>query len=297
MRKEIIFVADFFADEILGGAELTSEALINAASMTVHKVKAIEVTRDFILSNKDSFWVFGNFTQFKYLYLKDVIENLNYAVIEYDYKFCIYRSIELHRAMESADCDCHRYFGKEIANFYKNAAVVFWMSAQQRDLYLERFITLTEANNIILSSVFDPKDIQKIKDIREQSNERSGWLIVDSSSWIKGVEDSVSYCEKNGLTKRIVSNLKYDQLLQELGRCEGVVMMPKGGDSCPRLAIEAKLAGCKLISNDNIQQKGEEWFEGSVAEMERYLLNRPSLFWGTIERLMMEAVNDQKLFI
>ena len=31
---------------------------------------------------------------------------------------------------------------------------------------------------------------------------------------------------------------------------KGLVFLPKGGDTCPRLVIEAKLLGCDIVTND-----------------------------------------------
>ena len=45
---KIIFVADVFIDEYVGGAELTSQALIDSSPMNVFKVKSNEVTFDLL---------------------------------------------------------------------------------------------------------------------------------------------------------------------------------------------------------------------------------------------------------
>jgi len=57
---KFIFVADLFADQYPGGAELTSEALI-ANRPDVRKIKSQDLTKDFIVENKGKTWIFGNF--------------------------------------------------------------------------------------------------------------------------------------------------------------------------------------------------------------------------------------------
>ena len=61
MSKEIFFVADFFSDQIVGGAELTTDALISRAKREIKKVKSPDLTMDFLNANKNAKWIFGNF--------------------------------------------------------------------------------------------------------------------------------------------------------------------------------------------------------------------------------------------
>ena len=93
MNKQIIFVADMFAEQYAGGAELTSEALIDASPELVKKVHARNLTVDFLQQNADAFWIFGNFSSINWSLVPVIAANLRYAVLEYDYKFCLYRSI------------------------------------------------------------------------------------------------------------------------------------------------------------------------------------------------------------
>ena len=55
------FIADFFADEILGGGELNNQELIEILREREHEVVQIKstlVTPDFIKTNSDSLYVF-----------------------------------------------------------------------------------------------------------------------------------------------------------------------------------------------------------------------------------------------
>ncbi len=287
-KDKIIIVADFFVDDFFGGAELTTEALLQQGPIDVIRIKALELTYDHIREHKDKLWIFGNFTRMKYTLLPDIMRELKYMVIEYDYKFCIYRSMELHQIQEGRPCDCHQYYGKKIANFLKNSAHIWWMSEKQKKIYEERFITLREANGTVLSSIFSKADLQKLKELRDQNIDRKGWAVVGHGSWIKGVEDSKKYCQENALPAKVLPKMKHDELLSELAKAEGFVFMPKGGDSCPRLVIEAKLAGCKLAINEHVQHKDEPWFQGAPDHIEQYLIERPNVFWSAV----FETINQ-----
>ena len=65
---------------------------------------------------------------------------------------------------------------------------------------------------------------------------------------------------------------------------EGFVYLPEGGDTCPRMVIEAKLLGCELILNENVQHKDELWFNTEdTFETEAYLYAARDRFWSAIK--------------
>ena len=59
---EVIFVADFFAEDLIGGAELTSEAIIQASPYKLFKMHSHSLNEKMIRLHKDKIWVFGNYT-------------------------------------------------------------------------------------------------------------------------------------------------------------------------------------------------------------------------------------------
>jgi glycosyltransferase involved in cell wall biosynthesis len=85
----------------------------------------------------------------------------------------------------------------------------------------------------------------------------------------------------------VLWNVPYDSTLAKLAASEGFVYLPVGKDTCPRMVIEAKLLGCKLHLNDNVQHRSEEWFDTEDLEsIEEYLYAAPALFWNGIRNSM-----------
>ena len=68
--------------------------------------------------------------------------------------------------------------------------------------------------------------------------------------------------DKNDNNKefKIIQNWPYGKVLEEMAQAEGFVYLPPGGDTCPRMVIEAKLLGCELVLNDLVEHKNEIWF-------------------------------------
>ena len=61
---KIVFVADFFANQVLGGGELNNEELIDiliSDGHSVQKLNSQNVTKEIIESNKDSNFIIANF--------------------------------------------------------------------------------------------------------------------------------------------------------------------------------------------------------------------------------------------
>ena len=279
-----------FAEQYTGGAELTTEALIDASPELVKKVHARNLTVEFLQENADAFWIFGNFSSINWSLVPIIAANLRYAVLEYDYKFCLHRSIEKHQHETGQACDCHnKQLGQLVASFYSAADAIFWMSEAQRSRYTDRFPgLLNHRNSVILSSVFDQKFFDKIEEVKNQNLARSGWVVLGSKSWIKGFDQAVKWCEDHGKSYQSYWDLPYDEMLNTLAAAAGFAYLPQGGDTCPRMVIEAKLLGCAVVTNDNVQHASEKWWQGSPDDVCDYLKGRPDMFWDTINRAIQQ---------
>ncbi len=290
VSAKIVFVSDMFADEYAGGAELTSQALIDSSPFEVYKLHSRDVNMSLLQQGTDKFWIFGNFTQLNPQLIPSIVGNVRYSILEYDYKYCKARSPEKHFDIEHVTCDCHNQMnGKIISAFFYGAMHIWWMSEKQRDRYVTLFPFLDERNNTVLSSVFDDATLGFIKSLRDKQVEvdRKGWIVLGSDSWIKGAEAAKHWCDENGKECEVVWNVPYNQLLEKLSKAEGFVYLPLGGDTCPRMVIEAKLLGCKLHLNDFVQHKNEDWFvTDNLQEIEEYLYSARKMFWSGITAAM-----------
>lgn len=294
MRK-VVFVSDFFADQLVGGAELSIKALMETCPYEVIRLNSNEVDGYAINRLVDCFWVIGNFTQLKYTLLPLISAKLDYAVMEFDYKFCKYRNPQMHKFSEATACDCHKTFGKRIEDFYSKAKVIFWMSEAQRDIHWGFLPGMKETKNVVLSSPYADETLDYIKQLRIEARDkpRKGWIVTGHESWVKGFQNTVEYCKEKGIDPKIIYSMPYKELLRELSTAEGIIYMPNGEDTCPRLMTEAKLLGCKLVINDFVQQKNEAWFVNeNLEEVDIFLRYRKFLFMANIKEAM--GINDKE---
>lgn len=280
---KFIFVSDYFSNEILGGAELTSEALISYSTDEIIKIKSENVTKELINIYSSYYWIFGNFSNLKFDLLNDIIKKIKYSIIEYDYKHCKYRSFEKHTSSEGF-CNCNQTdFGKIINSFFMNSNHIFWMSELQKDLTISRYENLQKKENIILSSIFSKEQLDKILQLPTNKKPNS-WTYLKSKSWVKGTEQAEKFIGKNIINSKPIENLSYDDTLKLLSETENLVYLPVGSDTCPRLVIEAKLLNCNLHLNQNVQHQYEPWFNSDRETLINYLENNHQKFWSIIEK-------------
>lgn len=290
-KTKVIFVADLYVEDYVGGAELTTQALIDECPLEYVKLKSQQVTLKTLKDGHHCHWVFGNFAALNPELIPTIVGNMKYSILEYDYKYCRFRSPEKHQNITGTPCDCHNQMnGKIISAFFQGAQSLWWMSEEQKERYVSNFPFLAEKDSIVLSSVFDKKTLGTIRWLRESisssSTPRKGWIVLGSNSWVKGADSAKKWCEDNGLEHEVVWNVSYDEMLSKLANAEGFVYLPAGADTCPRMVIEAKLLGCKLQLNDYVQHKNEDWFNGSIEEIHDYLYGAPQLFWTAIKKIM-----------
>jgi hypothetical protein len=279
---DYVFVSDFFVEDYVGGAELTSEALIRACPGSIRKIKSSVVTKDRVNQFKSATWIFGNFTHLPKTILMFVIKSgIKYHIVEYDFKFCQLRSPEKHMLLNN-DCKCEEETsGKLISLFFSKSECIWFMSQKQKGEYLKRFPFLRKNNSFTLSSIFDPALLQRLVKTKNKKNDE--WVILRSDSWIKGMGDCIRFAKENDLTYKLVGGVSHDEMLKILSESKGLIFLPKGGDTCPRLVIEAFLLGCELELNENVMHKDEDWFTKTRDHCVEYLLGRPGFFWKVVQ--------------
>ncbi len=284
--SKIVFVADLFAEQYVGGAELTTEALIEACPFEHVKINSKEVTVETLNSYQDYYWIFGNCTGINLSLIPSIVGNIKYSVLEYDYKFCKYRSIERHEEETGEECDCaDTQLGKLISAFFFGADQVFWMSSEQEQRYVDRFPFL-EFKGRVLGSVFDKSDLKILKFLSGGTT-IGPWLVQDSESWIKGTQDAIDWCKETNKDFQLFKGLSRSQLLNKMFNAKGFCFLPRGGDTCPRVVIEAKILGCELQLNNNVQHAKEAWFaKGTPESILNHLKSIPDRFWNDIKRSM-----------
>jgi glycosyltransferase involved in cell wall biosynthesis len=282
-KVDYVFVSDMFKEQYTGGAELSLDVIIESCKGTKTKINSSDLTKDLIDINKESTWVFGNIAHLEDEVIKYFFENnIKYYFVEFDYKFCEYRNPKLYEFLEDEKCDYKEtYKGKLITDFINSSLKTFFMSEEQKNIFLEN-LKIDNDRLFVLSSIFDSGFFEKIKELKS-TNKNNKWLVLGSRSWVKGSSESEQWCKNNNLEYEVVSDLPYEKMLEKLAESKGVCFKPTGLDTCPRFVIEAKLLGCELELNENVQHTRESWFDtNDMSSIVEYLKKRKEVFWELV---------------
>jgi hypothetical protein len=288
----IVFIADYFADELIGGAELSLQSRIDTCPFDYIKINSrhLDLSK---LDKENDLLIFGNFAELSVDNLHDVQGNIfnpkwRYVVEECDYKYCVVRSSHKHKAVFGVDCDCHkRTQGKRIHNFFKRADLLFWKSEGQRAEYCRLFPGLESIPGDIMGGVFTKNNLDYILSLKNSPRDNK-YFILKTDSWIKGYEDAVKYCHDNQLPYRAIGDMDYYKTLKELAHCKGIVYMPRGFDPSCRMITEAKLLGLDIRTTDLVQHMTESWFKSNETGMIEFLGSRTKVFWGMVSEYTLE---------
>ena len=288
--SEVIFVQDFWASEVVGGAELTSDAIIKACPLKLFQLHSRSLTAAMVKKHRNKIWVFGNQTQVAPEILQMFVAlKIRYYFFEYDFKPCSMRSTKKHEDTLGKPCECHISVpGKFISNWMVHSKTLFWCSDGQRDKFYKLFPGLLgKTRDFTQSSTFYPETILNIRKVREKKERgelvpEDRWVVLGSKSWIKGTEDAVVYCKEHGMNYVILQGLSNEKFLEELAKSKGLVFLPRDQDVGSRISSECVLLGGKLIANENVLHIKEAWFNKPLVDVEAYLLEGPSRFWKQI---------------
>jgi hypothetical protein len=277
-KQKIVIVADFFADEYHGGAELSTEALIECAPAEVEfvRIKSINVNNARITEHAEAFWIFTNFSAMPFHLIPRIVNTLQYAVVEYDYKYCWYRNPMLHKMEMHVDCNCENQF---VGALFENAKAMIFMSNAQKT-FIEQKLGRSDCHIFhVLGSFFSDSTLAKLEALRS-TPKGYRWAVVGSGSKGKGTAENVKFCQDNELPFEFYHSLGYAELLHRLSKCKGLVFRPIGNDTCPRLVIEARLMGLELEINEFVEHTADRWWWDE--DIVPYLKNNKLDFWKVI---------------
>lgn len=279
--KKIIFVADYFQEEVLGGAELSTEVLINnlkSRGFEVEKLKCI----DFKNSHLNENLIITNFVTLSDYYKNLISENSNYIIIERDQKYVRTRNLTNYDNFIAPD--------SEIVNkeFYKKASSVLCLT--------EKHTELTKLN-LKLDNIFNIGCTQFSEDqllmIESNiTNEKNGKFAVVNGKLDK---HAVEYCKQNNLDYDHLPRMAYSELMKTLSKYEGLLFMSHHFESFCRLLVEAKILGLRIITDNRSGCTYESWFKSnSGLDMSNIIREKVKESIDIVERKVEELFSPKR---
>ena len=257
---EIIFIADFFADQILGGGELNNEELIKMLIADGHKVKKLNshlVTPGFIEDNRNSKFIVANFVGLAPTCI-EALYNKKYVIYEHDHKYLTTRDPSQFKDFKAPPEAIINY------DFYKNANAVFCQSQFHRDIVHKN---LRIDNLISLSgNLWSAKSLNLMASIADQPKNET-YAVMQSSIGHKNTREAVMYCEHKKLPYALINSASYEEFLRLLGSHKALVFFPKTPETLSRVVVEARMMGMSVIVNKMIGATREPWYAQKGIEL------------------------------
>lgn len=244
--ETIIFLSDFFVEDILGGAELSTEVVIEDLTKRGYKIKKVRCI-DFNNSLLNKKLVITNFASLSEYHKQLISINSNYIIIERDQKFVRSRNLTSYKNFIAPN--------SEIVNreFYRNAKSVLCLTSKHTELTR---INLGLSNIIDIGSThFSERQIKMIEsNITDSNNGR--YAIVDG----KKSDIAIKFCQKNNIDYDLIPRQDYPDLMKTLSNYIGLVFFSHHFESFCRLLVEAKILGLKIITDNRSGCTYEPWF-------------------------------------
>lgn len=262
----IYFVADFFLDEVMGGAEACNEVIFEsiAKDKQITKIKSEKINLDFLQKNINDNFLIANFrllSEESKLFIQDKLKN-KYIIIEHDHKYLTKSSPSEYPFFLIPEDNLINI------EFYKNAKAVLAQSKLhseviQKNLLLENLVNLS-------GNCWTAEDIRVLrKKINNKKEIKYG--ILESNNPIKGMNNSIQYCKNKGLEYKLIKFQDYNNFIDELSRIETLIFFPQSLETLSRVAIEAKILGCKILTNKLLSVASEGFFQKNPEDILNYL--------------------------
>jgi len=278
---EIIFIADFFADQILGGGELNNEELIDMLLRDGHSVKKINshlVTYSFIENSRNSKFIVANFVGLKPSCITALYDK-TYVIYEHDHKYLITRDPSHFKDFLAPKEAIINY------EFYKRAKAVFCQSQFHLDIVYKNL----QLNNLISlgGNLWSEHSLALMQQIATLSKEDT-YAIMQSSIPHKNTADAVRYCEYKNLPYALISSDNYETFLKSLGSHKGFVFFPQTPETLSRVVVEARMMGMSVVVNKMIGATREPWYQQKGNDLIEIIRSKRS----TIKEQVMEKLNQ-----
>ncbi len=278
----VVFIADLFKENLIGGAELNDSVLINYLSnngFNVIKAHSTAVTEEMILEN--DLFLISNFTQLSER-LKQMIMLKKYIIYEHDHKYIKTRNPSNYPNFLAPKT--------QIINrdFYAKAHKVVVLSKICKEV-IEKNLQI---NNVISigCSLWSKEKLDYIESITD-TEKIDKYCVLNSSNSIKGTKEAIQLCELKDLDYELVGNLPEKEMLLELSKYKYFVFLPQVLETLSRITVEAKMLNCKVLTKSQmLGAASEDWFKLSGKELISTIRQKVDAALNTF----VEILNEEK---
>jgi hypothetical protein len=282
--NDIIFISDFFVDEINGGAERCNEAMIGMLKkdLTISKIKSNNVDVQFLINNKDTFFIVANFFNLSEKSKNYLASNCRYIIYEHDHKYLA----------NNNPLKFKNFFAPESQiinkNFFYNAQYVICQSKMHSEIVYKNLLI---QNIINAGGNFWSEEDLFILESNINSDKNIDYAFMETNNKNKGTYKSLAYCKEKGVSYTPLKPQNFHSFVSNLSKVKNFVFFPQWVESYSRVAVEAKILGCKVITNKFLGVSSEDYFSLRGKE----LLNKIKENNITLLKKIKKIINNENV--
>lgn len=271
--SKVVFVSDFFVEQILGGGELNDFEcynLLTERGFMTHRINSHLMTTDDLEHN--SIYVISNFINLNEN-VKNKLAEYKYIIYEHDHKY-----IKNRNPASFVDFKAPNAMLVNI-DFYKNAKAVLCQS----EFHLNIVHKNTRLDNLINLSgnVWSTESLEFMRNISsiEKQNRTS---ILKSNIGHKNTSGAINYCISKNEQYDLISDKDYYSFLSKLGKNRKFVFFPKTPETLSRICVEARMMNMSVAVNSLIGASKEKWYALKGEELINHMIQKRDNIVDTI---------------
>ena len=208
--------------------------------------------------------------------------NCNYIIYEHDHKYVNTRDPSKFKDFKIPKGSIINY------EFYKNAKSVVVLSKICKKI-LEDNLNIHNVHSIGCS-LWSDKKFSYIKSICSNPKNKK-YAVLNSENPVKGRSHALEFCKNKNIKYDLISSNNEEEFLEQLSKYETLIFFPQVLETFCRLAAEAKMLNCNLLTRPNLLGiYSEECFNLKGYDLIRDLEVRVSSALVLFDTLIGEAV-------
>ncbi|AWM13704.1 hypothetical protein DI487_07410 [Flavobacterium sediminis] len=308
--KKILFLHDT-ALTLKRGAELTIAQLVSKGNelgflVEVDLLDNLEEVQTHILSQDLLIICNTSRCKFERDILNFVLDSeIPFCKIEFDYNFCVRRNIlcTLDRNIRNC-CDTDKFH--LYRTLFANSQLNIFQSPKHFEAHVAFYGEAVSHNYLVMPPTVDVENISI-------SDEKTDAIPFFSElSYLKGGDAFVDYALEhpnksfvvygsNKLRRDIPENIEFREpidnaeVLKVLGKTKEIVIKPVWPEPSGRLAAEAFLSGCELITNDRVGTWSFDFYPDDKERAKEEMQSAIPEFWDKIKAISKQNVVSKSL--
>ena len=222
--------------------ELDTEIVFNRSSASA--LKNIEYYKD----NKNDKFLLNSFF---YIHHRNyLVDNLDYIVYEHSHKYDKY----------SGDPSTYRNNKVPEIGFkdvYVKAKAVLCQSKMHADTLKKN---IPEANVINLSGNVWSEDALECMDTFRKIPKNDKVFVYNHKHNFKNTAYNARFCERHGIDYDLIEAKPYIEFLETMAQYKAFVYFPGWMETLNRMAVECRMMGVGVVTDDLLGAASEEWF-------------------------------------